>query len=291
VEPDRAVYALRQSCSKITTAANGVKSHLHDCLTRQRPPDNIITGPSVAGPFHRKDVFAVRKSKLAGALAAILLVLTVAPRAGATRAGATRANSDATFASSTVASATASSPDVARRPYGSYLEITTNGVPGTKIVSNAGGAVILASTSYGPVAYSPSRPSFKDSDNNGTFTGKVTFSGHYPLAWSYRINPALTYAEFVTSDVTEDADYYRNSKRVSSYHDNHVEPVDYLFHSTLPDNTGGPTVKYEVDIRMVWKWRLSNSSGTATLIAYSDYTVTGSTGCAAPAGAQEIPAC
>jgi hypothetical protein len=128
-------------------------------------------------------------------------------------------------------------------------------------------------------------PSFTSSDSDGRFTGQVTFAGRWPMAWSYKINQANTYAAAANSSVTGAADQYYLStkKRVASYHDSHVESIDYLFHSTVPVNDQG--VGLQLDMLFTWKWRLANSSGTAQLYATFNYTLYGPDGCSSPSSA------
>jgi hypothetical protein len=164
------------------------------------------------------------------------------------------------------------------------LTITTGpGSVTTETVESFSGLIRPDAGSYGPKHFTPQSPSYSGTDTNGRMTGQMTFTSHWPMAWSYRIL-AQPYASAATSNVTETADYYANGVRVGSYHDSHVEPISYLFHSTTPSNNGG--VPYELASQYIWKWRLAKSSGTATLRAYPSYTATGSTGC--PRGSADV---
>ena len=119
-------------------------------------------------------------------------------------------------------------------------------------------------------SFTRSQPSYTGADSNGVITGRVTYTGSWPLAWSYIIL-ADPYDYYATSLVTEVADCYANGVRVGDYHDSHVEPIDYTFHSTVPRNNGH--VPYLLWATFVWKFSMPGVSGTARVDAYFSYTV------------------
>ncbi len=115
----------------------------------------------------------------------------------------------------------------------------------------------------------------------------MTFTKQWPMAWSFKLNPANTYVAAASSLVQEDADQYVvATKQKTAYHDDHLEPVDYLFHSTVPVNNQGSAL--QLDMLLTWKWRLANSSGTAQLYATFNYSLYGPDGCGVPNTATAI---
>jgi hypothetical protein len=157
------------------------------------------------------------------------------------------------------------------------LTVTTDSRTFTYVTNAAFNDLVRSNAgTYGPKHFTPQSPSYTSTDANGRMSGQVSFAGHWPMSWSYRIL-AQPYASAAVSDVMETASYYANGALVKSYHDSHREAIDYLFHSTTPTNNGG--VPYELASQYVWKWRLAKSSGAATLRAYLNDTVSGSTRC------------
>jgi hypothetical protein len=65
---------------------------------------------------------------------------------------------------------------------------------------------------------------------------------------------------------------YKNGAKVSGYLYAKTEPVDYLFHSTVPTNNAG--AEYELWLTFQWRFALPGVSGTATLNVYFHYTAT-----------------
>lgn len=87
------------------------------------------------------------------------------------------------------------------------------------------------------------------------------------MAWAYEIENVYSY--YATSDATFIADDYKNGVKVSSYHYGKTEPVDYLYHSTVPVNNSGQ--QYELWITAQWRFSMPNASGTATLNVFFKY--------------------
>ncbi len=130
--------------------------------------------------------------------------------------------------------------------------------------------------------FTPTAKSFSATDSDGRWEGLAVFTGTWPMSWRFQILTPI--AAFATSNATEDMYQYVNGRLNGGYHDHHVVPVTYGFHSTVPVNNGG--VPYQTRGTFVWKFQTSNASGTATLRTTFDYRITGSTIC--PHSAQKI---
>ena len=98
---------------------------------------------------------------------------------------------------------------------------------------------VAAADHYFP--FTPANTTSDDSDRNGRFTGQAqTNPGHpVPMAWSFRISPAVQ--AIATSPMDCTAGHMQ-----LNYHDTHAAvPVDYFWHSTVPGNQSDNT-KYDL---------------------------------------------
>ncbi len=112
-------------------------------------------------------------------------------------------------------------------------------------------------------------PSYSRCDNNGCFNAQVTISGKVPMAWSFRLTPKLQ--AIATSNVQENVGITRSGKVDGSYHDDHNEPADYLFHSTVPFNRVGEV--NQLFGSFVFRVNAGGRTGTAHVSTTFDYEV------------------
>jgi hypothetical protein len=165
---------------------------------------------------------------------------------------------------------------------GSFVSQLTY-IPGTSIAgvpaaaptsagSNPDGLAMASTTnSSAPAAgtadwssytYSPSHPAFSASNADGTFSAQVPFPTlRLPWGWDFSSlvrNTALSY-------VSETASLWSwpQNKRLN-YSDNHVEPANYTFHSSVPNLQIGPG--YQLAINFAWD--CYGPSGPGSCILY-----------------------
>jgi hypothetical protein len=222
---------------------------------------------------------AIRRLAAIGSVIATLIVPAATAMASTTQSPAEAQQAVAP----TVAPNTAVSPNIG---YASTLTIT----PDAKSTAS------MSAIPYGTVLYghnfTSTNNAFSASDSNGYFAAQVTFTSTWPMGWTFLFNSANPYVHYANSLVTEDANQYQSpSGRFTGYHDHHVEPVDYVYHSTVPVNTQGAGL--QLSIGFTWKFRLPNLSGTANLLVVFNYTVTGPIHCGsvAVAATKMTPLC
>ncbi|MEV6899068.1 hypothetical protein [Amycolatopsis sp. NPDC051372] len=107
--------------------------------------------------------------------------------------------------------------------------------------------------------------SFDASDSNGRFTGLADTRpmNSVPMAWSFRISPAVQAIAASPMDCTA-------GHMQLTYHDSHRGvPVDYVWHSTVPGNMSDNT-KYTLYGYCTFKVK---NSGTANLKFVFEYSM------------------
>ncbi|MFD7454216.1 hypothetical protein [Kitasatospora sp. NPDC059827] len=95
----------------------------------------------------------------------------------------------------------------------------------------------IAGVNEGRHTFKMSAPSYNRTDANGTFDGQVNMAGTVgrpaPMAWSFTTSPAIRAIATGKMDCTAGHQQLR-------YSDSHRGvPVDYHWHSTVPDNLRG----------------------------------------------------
>ncbi len=89
---------------------------------------------------------------------------------------------------------------------------------------------------YGPYTFDSAHQSATFSDANGTWNGQITFTTENPMAWSFKLAPKLV--GIATGPMTCVMNGYRNGAS-TGYHDTHVIPASYTWHSTVPQTLVG----------------------------------------------------
>lgn len=115
---------------------------------------------------------------------------------------------------------------------------------GIRITALLAGALVMLGVSAGTASadhyhtFTQGTPYFEASDSNGRFTGQArTNPGQpVPMAWSFRISPAVQAIAVSPMDCTA-------GHMQLPYSDSHTGiPVDYLWHSTVQGNMSDNTV-------------------------------------------------
>lgn len=116
----------------------------------------------------------------------------------------------------------------------------------------------------GRMIFKPNDLSYALADRNGRFTAQATYTPGLPIAWSFTPGPQLR--AIATSPMTCTAGHMQ-----LRYHDRHVVPVQYTWHSTIRGHA--TNVEYLMYGSCKFQVNVGGKPGTAVLTIKFSYVM------------------
>lgn len=153
-------------------------------------------------------------------------------------------------------------PVVSVAGFSSVLTLDGQRAPGTS------GATPMAFPPTGSHAFTPQAPSWSFGDGNGSGSEQITYGSTLSEAWGYQLSSSVR--SIIVGNVTENADLYCGSSKVTNYGQHVVAPT-YVFHGSRGSLTN--TCSYHTIITFAFRHN-QGGGGNGTLTAQWNWVIT-----------------
>ncbi|MEV4498516.1 hypothetical protein AB0J84_22810 [Micromonospora arborensis] len=160
------------------------------------------------------------------------------------------------------AAAATKQPVVSVAGFSSVLTLDGRPVPTT------GGVTPMVFPPSGNHAFTPQAPSWSFGDGNGSGTEQITYGSTLTEAWGYQLSSSVR--AIIVGNVTENADLYCGTSKVTNYGQHIVAPT-YQFHGSRSGVTNG--CSYRTIIYFAFRHN-QGGGGSGTLTAQWNWVIT-----------------